>query len=164
MRCWFFFFSSRRRHTRCGRDWSSDVCSSDLSRTRWRGIRGTQLGSPWAYGWLATWSMVPVVLTLGAYAPYRWVRLKTYELTNTFLGDRPLRFDGRGGDLLGGWLLTLLLLFPTAGLSVIWYQARTQRYLAAHMTFEGLSFAYPVRGGALLRRSLGDFAIIVSTL
>src|SRR5690554_3259544 len=27
----FFFFSSRRRHTRCGRDWSSDVCSSDLS-------------------------------------------------------------------------------------------------------------------------------------
>src|SRR5687768_10920472 len=27
-----FFFSSRRRHTRCSRDWSSDVCSSDLSR------------------------------------------------------------------------------------------------------------------------------------
>src|SRR6266852_6436584 len=26
----FFFFSSRRRHTRCYRDWSSDVCSSDL--------------------------------------------------------------------------------------------------------------------------------------
>src|SRR3989442_12578756 len=30
-----FFFSSRRRHTRCGRDWSSDVCSSDLkNRTK----------------------------------------------------------------------------------------------------------------------------------
>src|SRR3989442_5430287 len=29
-----FFFSSRRRHTRCGRDWSSDVCSSDLPSTR----------------------------------------------------------------------------------------------------------------------------------
>src|SRR6266536_637272 len=28
----FFFFSSRRRHTRATRDWSSDVCSSDLSR------------------------------------------------------------------------------------------------------------------------------------
>src|SRR5215813_2185014 len=25
------FFSCRRRHTRCGRDWSSDVCSSDLA-------------------------------------------------------------------------------------------------------------------------------------
>src|SRR2546421_6382696 len=27
----FFFFSSRRRHTRSDRDWSSDVCSSDLT-------------------------------------------------------------------------------------------------------------------------------------
>src|SRR5689334_24191908 len=28
----FFFFSSRRRHTRWNCDWSSDVCSSDLRR------------------------------------------------------------------------------------------------------------------------------------
>src|SRR5207245_6635078 len=32
-----FFFSSRRRHTRCYRDWSSDVCSSDL----WEVARAT---------------------------------------------------------------------------------------------------------------------------
>src|SRR5215203_1604157 len=30
----FFFFSSRRRHTRYWRDWSSDVCSSDLGLER----------------------------------------------------------------------------------------------------------------------------------
>src|SRR5690606_40226887 len=30
----FFFFSSRRRHTRFSRDWSSDVCSSDLTSCR----------------------------------------------------------------------------------------------------------------------------------
>src|SRR5690349_23169931 len=30
----FFFFSSRRRHTRSLRDWSSDVCSSDLALLR----------------------------------------------------------------------------------------------------------------------------------
>src|SRR5699024_11692242 len=28
----YFFFSSRRRHTRSKRDWSSDVCSSDLGK------------------------------------------------------------------------------------------------------------------------------------
>src|SRR5690606_41034835 len=33
----FFFFSSRRRHTRFSRDWSSDVCSSDLACHRPRG-------------------------------------------------------------------------------------------------------------------------------
>src|SRR5256884_1139436 len=32
-----FFFSSRRRHTRCSRDWSSDVCSSDLEWHWWHG-------------------------------------------------------------------------------------------------------------------------------
>src|SRR2546430_11218194 len=31
--CSFFFFSSRRRHTRFDCDWSSDVCSSDLKLT-----------------------------------------------------------------------------------------------------------------------------------
>src|SRR5690606_41015767 len=34
-----FFFSSRRRHTRFSRDWSSDVCSSDLGT----GARGEQV-------------------------------------------------------------------------------------------------------------------------
>src|SRR5690625_6374245 len=44
-----FFFSSRRRHTRWPRDWSSDVCSSDLGgcdgerRDRDPGLRETQL-------------------------------------------------------------------------------------------------------------------------
>src|SRR5690606_40225922 len=47
-----FFFSSRRRHTRFSRDWSSDVCSSDL--TTWEDLvtiggkirdeQGVQLG------------------------------------------------------------------------------------------------------------------------
>src|SRR2546429_6077282 len=34
-----FFFSSRRRHTRCSRDWSSDVCSSDLAIRATRSLR-----------------------------------------------------------------------------------------------------------------------------
>src|SRR3712207_9525696 len=33
-----FFFSSRRRHTRYWRDWSSDVCSSDLTADAFAGV------------------------------------------------------------------------------------------------------------------------------
>src|SRR6185503_16876671 len=42
----FFFFSSRRRHTRCSRDWSSDVCSSDLASRNLclEGVRLVQTG------------------------------------------------------------------------------------------------------------------------
>src|SRR6266436_22321 len=39
----FFFFSSRRRHTRCSRDWSSDVCSSDLGHGNTVEVGGTQI-------------------------------------------------------------------------------------------------------------------------
>src|SRR5260370_7662374 len=38
---YLFFFSSRRRHTRFKCDWSSDVCSSDLSGGSWRGSTGS---------------------------------------------------------------------------------------------------------------------------
>src|SRR3989449_5913016 len=38
-----FFFSSRRRHTRCSRDWSSDVCSSDLTVITLRDLREEQV-------------------------------------------------------------------------------------------------------------------------
>src|SRR5712664_4546259 len=44
----FFFFSSRRRHTRSDRDWSSDVCSSDLrgfSASPWQKAAGRKLRS-----------------------------------------------------------------------------------------------------------------------
>ena len=39
-----FFFSSRRRHTRCSRDWSSDVCSSDL----WLIVDGLNVVRRWS--------------------------------------------------------------------------------------------------------------------
>src|SRR5206468_9622573 len=43
-----FFFSSRRRHTRSDRDWSSDVCSSDLEAElrAWLAI-GPSADGPW---------------------------------------------------------------------------------------------------------------------
>src|SRR6266508_5127304 len=41
---YFFFFSSRRRHTRWPRDWSSDVCSSDLGVEQLVNAREVRLG------------------------------------------------------------------------------------------------------------------------
>src|SRR5690606_13798364 len=51
----FFFFSSRRRHTRFSRDWSSDVCSSDLNNKK-RLVHARPYygyGGPW--GWYHPW-------------------------------------------------------------------------------------------------------------
>src|SRR5690606_40571195 len=46
----FFFFSSRRRHTRFSRDWSSDVCSSDLEFVAGHDEISLVAGSPMASG------------------------------------------------------------------------------------------------------------------
>src|SRR2546422_355285 len=56
----FFFFSSRRRHTRCSRDWSSDVCSSDLGGGSLGFGVGAAIGAKIAVG-----RERPVVLHLG---------------------------------------------------------------------------------------------------
>src|SRR5688500_20407593 len=46
----FFFFSSRRRHTRLQGDWSSDVCSSDL-RPPWTACTPCCTRSTWTASW-----------------------------------------------------------------------------------------------------------------
>src|SRR5256885_4217382 len=54
----FFFFSSRRRHTRLQGDWSSDVCSSDLFAS---GSPSRNFGPlSYRYGW----SLGPLPYTL----------------------------------------------------------------------------------------------------
>src|SRR5438445_6303201 len=58
-----FFFSSRRRHTRYWRDWSSDVCSSDLGTMTvraWTGLH-QKLGSCLSRGQLAQRPVLPIV-------------------------------------------------------------------------------------------------------
>src|SRR5258705_12032633 len=54
-----FFFSSRRRHTRCLSDWSSDVCSSDLSTPppTSRGVEGETLACGSGAMSVAVWSV-----------------------------------------------------------------------------------------------------------
>src|SRR5206468_10068735 len=44
-----FFFSSRRRHTRSDRDWSSDVCSSDLKNAT--SSPALCIGTCWPWAW-----------------------------------------------------------------------------------------------------------------
>src|SRR5690606_12768096 len=73
-----FFFSSRRRHTRFSRDWSSDVCSSDL-------LLGLGIGSP----------AEPLILA-------DWTKLYIYLLPETTKGPEVLsRGPQRSGVLLG---------------------------------------------------------------
>src|SRR2546422_10367534 len=68
----FFFFSSRRRHTRCSRDWSSDVCSSDLAPAA--AARGLPGWRPLPAGIAATLAGAAIFSAFHYIGPYgdRW--------------------------------------------------------------------------------------------
>src|SRR5699024_11927509 len=59
----FVFFSSRRRHTRSKRDWSSDVCSSDLV------LGGGVIGSEFASAWNSYGGEVTIIEGLDSLVP-----------------------------------------------------------------------------------------------
>src|SRR2546429_7069143 len=75
----FFFFSSRRRHTRCSRDWSSDVCSSDLSFTISKGCGPAPQAIPYPgaealWGWSTPFADRPrsALVALAAFPQRFW--------------------------------------------------------------------------------------------
>src|SRR2546428_4770734 len=77
-----FFFSSRRRHTRSDRDWSSDVCSSDLFLLMFGQIHTAAL----QYGFAAAairaswfWSLVVIVLAVVGFVA-QWRTMQEYTL------------------------------------------------------------------------------------
>src|SRR6266542_4841739 len=100
----FFFFSSRRRHTRCYRDWSSDVCSSDLERV--------SAARPPAWDWL--W----VGLALLANGS---IVVSAARITQRWEGSTPVL----PAEVIGGAILTLLILEATRRAVSGWLSALT---------------------------------------
>ncbi len=72
-----------------------------LSRTNWRGIRGTMSGSAWRYGWTSFWTALLIPLTLGWILPWRSTKLQRIMTKETVFGNIPLNFDGTSGPLYG---------------------------------------------------------------
>src|SRR5881296_2442579 len=84
-----------------------------LSRISWRGIRFSFRGRAWAFVRIFMLASLLNVVTLTLYYPFFQARQQRFMVSNSHFGRRPFRFDGRGGDLFGAYVLTLLLLLPT---------------------------------------------------
>ena len=90
-----------------------------LSRTSWRGVRGSIDGSSTSYGFLSWATAWAYPFTLGWIAPYRAVTLQRKIVADTQLGDRRLHFSGSSSSLYGPfallWFGTLVLYFAVFG-------------------------------------------------
>jgi uncharacterized membrane protein YjgN (DUF898 family) len=87
-----------------------------LTRTLWRGIRGTLTGSSWKYALAAMGYTLMVMLTLGLASPVMRIGLVRREIENMHLGSRPFTFHGKVGDLFKLWILPWLSLPLLLGL------------------------------------------------
>lgn len=135
-----------------------------LRHTRWRGIRFALSGSAARHGWLFLAHLLISALTLGLAHPYARMLLLRHFYSGLRFGSEPFRFDGRARDLVGRWLLAWVLLIPTLGLSLLWYQAAESRYVASRMRLQDMEFNLALSGGALLWLVVGNLLLLVFTL
>jgi uncharacterized membrane protein YjgN (DUF898 family) len=75
-----------------------------LSRTRWRGIRGSLGGSAWGYGAMAALLTAANAMTAQLMTPLVSVNLARPRLSNAGIGTLRLEFAGRAGDIYGRYI------------------------------------------------------------
>ena len=92
-----------------------------LSRTRWRGIRGTLAGSAWGYGAQASLLTFANAMTGLLMTPLVAVNLARPRIANAALGTQRLEFAGHAGDVyrryLGYYFLNIVLWIAAIGLA-----------------------------------------------
>src|SRR5690554_6368449 len=120
----FFFFSSRRRHTRCGRDWSSDVCSSDLIWDFGSAARHHQIYNPWLDG--EKRARAGISTLRGAFHPDAGIAEEVANKVYTVLAEHGLTGEPIGVDLVE---MLVLAAVQAKGLEVVDGQ---QVFLEAH--------------------------------
>jgi uncharacterized membrane protein YjgN (DUF898 family) len=96
------------------------------SRLRWRGVRGSVVGSSWAYGWHSLWTAFVSAFTSGWLTPWRDNFLHRTVTKETRFGDRAFNYTGKAGPLYPSytiaWIgsIVLLGLIGALGFAIIY--------------------------------------------
>lgn len=91
-----------------------------LSRTQWRGIRGSLNGSKWKYGWTMFWTTIVVIFSLGLASPWQSIKLQKIITDDTHFGETPMSFDGKTSDIFKYYIVPWIALL--GGLVVLYFQ------------------------------------------
>ena len=134
-----------------------------LSRTVLRGIRFWQTGSNVDYALNMMGYTVLTIVTLGIARPVGDIALYRYQMQHTWFGSQKFEFDGRAAPMMGKWILALVLMPFTLGLSLLWYAAFRMRYLQSQTRYQGIRFSLPVTFGNLVRIYL-PYALVMMVL
>ena len=76
-----------------------------------------------------------VLVTLGIMLPWVLCWIASYEAKHTYIDGKRLAFDGHGSQLIGKWLLYILLYIVTATIFGFWIPKKLQNWKAFHTHF-----------------------------
>ncbi len=103
-----------------------------LSRTRWRGIRGSLVGSPSSYAWGHYWTLMVAAMAMGWLSPWRANYLQRRITNDTRFGDQSFVYRGQAGPLYPpyavAWLGGVIVLGLYIGLIAWFFTANQERF------------------------------------
>ncbi|MBR5302704.1 MAG: hypothetical protein IKU38_07710 [Clostridia bacterium] len=86
-------------------------------------------------GWsLLAWLIT--IFTLGFGYPFAACMLYRWEARHTIINGYRLRFDGTGWQLIGKWIIWMLLTLITAGIYSFWLVIKLKQWRTLHTHFE----------------------------
>ena len=106
---------------------------------------------------------VLTVVTLGLYWPFYKMNIEKFWRENSWFGDVPFRFSGKGKDFFRQFLFAVVFTPLTLGFYLFWFIAGLKKYLWSHTHVGGATFHFPITGKDYLRLKLTNFFIILFT-
>ena len=135
-----------------------------LSRTSLRGIRFSFRGKWPEYAKIFLSCSGGLILTLGFYMPYYVMRRQTFLMEKGYYGNEKFGFDGKGKDLIGSYILAVILMIPTLFISLLWYSYKITNYTWNHTSFGTARFKSTITFGGIIGLFLVNILILICTL
>lgn len=165
-----------------------------MSRTKWRGIRGAQIGSSSSYGWLTLKYLFLLIVTFGLATPYVTVKLFNHITSNKRMGSGVFSSTAEVGRLYktfipclilayicggyfgfqafqaklagndAGFFINYILAFLSVVIIFIWYEVKLMNQLYSGIKFQNMEFNFNLSVISYVKFALINLVIIIFTL
>ena len=135
-----------------------------LTRTKWRGIRGSMHGKIWPYVGFRIKRFFINLITLGFTIGRTDILDNNILLNQAYIGDTKFEYKANPKCLDRINLITLLLAIPTLFMSRSWYKAAKLNAKYNNLSIGNIKFSSNFGGWELMLFSLGNMLILIFTL
>jgi uncharacterized membrane protein YjgN (DUF898 family) len=131
-----------------------------LARTRWRGIRMGMTNARKEYMKAYVVTTLLTIVTLGFYAPVRWIKLRSILVGNTRIGNMKLTYTGDASQIYGKYIGNIILTIITFGIFSFWHQAWKSRYDYNNTHLGETQFKSILQGGDLFFTTIATILMV----